>query len=152
MIKNIFLYISLLVPSLVSAQSKKTTVATPKTSQHLNVFEQAVKAGDANTAIIALNYYLTEQVGYNNYVDTLAMLYMQQGAIGQCYYWVQKSLQAKPDDTNILELKGICLEKLQQPKEAIELFEKLTGANFQPQHLSDEEIVQKISAAIQKYH
>jgi len=33
----------------------------------------------------------------------------------------------------------------------IELFEKLTGANFQPQHLIDEEIVQKISAAIQKY-
>jgi phosphoribosylaminoimidazole-succinocarboxamide synthase len=33
----------------------------------------------------------------------------------------------------------------------IELFEKLTGANFQPQNLSDEEIVQKISAAIQKY-
>jgi len=33
----------------------------------------------------------------------------------------------------------------------IELFEKLTGANFQPQHLSDEDMVQKISAAIQKY-
>jgi phosphoribosylaminoimidazole-succinocarboxamide synthase len=33
----------------------------------------------------------------------------------------------------------------------IELFEKLTGANFQPQHLSDEGMVQKISAAIQKY-
>ena len=132
MIKNIFLYTALLVPCLATAQAKKTAVS--KTSQHLKVFEQAVNAGDANTAIIALNYHLAEQVGYNNYVDTLAMLYMQQGAIGQCYYWVQKSLQSKPDDTNMLELKGICLEKLQQPKEAIELFEKLFKKTKSPYH------------------
>jgi tetratricopeptide (TPR) repeat protein len=118
----------------VTAQEKKTPVTPAKNSQHLKVFEQAIMSGDAGTATIALNYYLTEPGSNANYADTLAMLYMQQGAYPQCYYWAQKRLLIKPDDNNLMELRGICLDKLQQPKEAIEVFEKLFKKTQSPYH------------------
>ncbi|MEP7142024.1 MAG: hypothetical protein ABI707_04095 [Ferruginibacter sp.] len=135
MIKNLLLYISCIPFCFTAAaQEKKTGTAPSKNSQHLKVFEQAITSGDASTATIALNYYLTEQGSNPNYADTLAMLYMQQGAYPQCYYWAQKRLLVKPDDNNLMELKGICLDKMQQPKEAIDIFEKLFKKTQSPYH------------------
>ncbi|MEO7769129.1 MAG: hypothetical protein ABIS01_16985 [Ferruginibacter sp.] len=109
----------------VVAQAKNNGLTLSKNSQHLKVFEQAVASGDANTATIALNYYLSEQGNNDSYADTLAMLYMQQGAYPQCYYWAQKRLQLKPNDNNLQELKGICPDKLHQTIVAIDIFDKL---------------------------
>jgi tetratricopeptide (TPR) repeat protein len=130
---NLFTIFLLAITINSSAQAIKKNVS-PVKSQHLKVFEQAVTSGDASTATIALNYYLAEQGNNPDYADTLAMLYMQQGAYPQCYYWVQQRLQLKPDDKNLMELKGICLDKLQQPKEAIDVFEKLFKATQSPYH------------------
>lgn len=133
MTKNLFHFICCLAIQLtVAAQAKKQVTKTA--SPHLKVFEQAITCGDANTATIALNYYLAETGSNASYADTLAMLYMQQGAYPQCYYWVTKRMEVKPDDKNLMELKGICLDKLQQPKEAIEVFEKLFKATKSPYH------------------
>ncbi len=118
----------------VFGQVKKVHAAPGKKNQHLKVFDQAMASGDANTASIALNYYISEQGDNTDYTDTLAMLYMQQGAYIQSYFWVQKRLLAKPDDTNLAEMKGICLDKLQKPKEAIEVFEKLFSKTQSPYH------------------
>ncbi len=107
---------------------------TQKVNSHLKVFKQAMNIGDINTAVIALNYYTAEQGSTTNYSDTLAMLYLQQGAYEQCYYWADKRLAAKPDDNGLMEMKGICLDKLQQPKEAIAVFEKLVGKTKSPYH------------------
>ncbi len=116
-------------------QTKKiTTVPVSKTNTHLRVFGQAIASGDANTAITALNYYITDQGSGNSYADTLAMLYMQQGAFPQCYYWASKRLGKNPENNMLLELKGICLDKLQQPKEAIDVFEKLFKKTQSPYH------------------
>jgi len=134
-IKSALFFVSfLIIGSTAGAQVKKTPAIPAKNSQHLQVFEQAVVSGDANTATIALNYYLLEPGSSQNYADTLAMLYMQQGAYPQCYYWAQKRLLVKPDDNNLMELKGICLDKLQQPKEAIDIFEKLFKKTQSPYH------------------
>jgi tetratricopeptide (TPR) repeat protein len=117
------------------AQAKKTTAPTNgKLSPHLKVFDIAVASGDINTAITTLNYYLADQGADNNYADTLAMLYMQQGSFNQCYYWANKRLDKKPDDNTLLELKGIALDKLQQPKQAIDIFEKLFAKTQSPYH------------------
>jgi tetratricopeptide (TPR) repeat protein len=116
------------------AQPKKQTTTPSKSNPHLKVFNLAIASGDANAATTALNYYLSEQGSNNIYGDTLAMLYMQQGAFPQCYYWAQKRLESKPDDNTLLELKGICLDKLQQPKEAIDIFEKLFKRTQSPYH------------------
>ena len=119
----------------VFAQNTKGTApAAGKANAHLKVYDQAVVTGDFNTAIVALNYYLNEQGSNNVYADTLAMLYMQQGAYGQCYYWADKRLQSKPDDNGLLEMKGLCLEKMQAPKEAITVFEKLFSRTQSPYH------------------
>jgi tetratricopeptide (TPR) repeat protein len=115
-------------------QVNKNVPVTAKSNPHLKVYDMALVTGDVNTAITALNYYITEQGSNNPYADTLAMLYMQQGSFPQCYYWADKRLAARPDDNGLLEMKGICLEKLQQPKEAIVAFEKLYAKTKSPYH------------------
>jgi len=118
----------------VIAQTTKGVPVAAKSNAHLKVFNQAMITGDLGAAIVALNYYISEQGGDNNYADTLAMIYMQQGAYAQCYYWSDKRLAAKPEDKNLMEMKGISLEKLQQPKEAIAIFEKLYAKTQSPYH------------------
>lgn len=124
--------LSLVTCASVFAQAGKPTMA--KTNPHLKVFYQAANSGDVGTAIAALNYYVTEQGANSVYEDTLAMLYMQQGAYVQCYYWADKRSKVKPDDNALLEMKGLCLDKLQQPKEAIGIFEKLYSKTQSPYH------------------
>jgi tetratricopeptide (TPR) repeat protein len=116
------------------AQAKKTAPAAAKTNQHLKVFNQSMASGDGATALIALNYYISELGSSNSYADTMAMLYMQQGEYPQCYYWANKRLETNPDDNMLLELKGVSLDKLQQPKEAISIFEKLFQKTKNPYH------------------
>ena len=132
--KLLFVLLNLALCSSLFAQTPKSGATAVKGNPHLKVFDQALATGDLNTAISALNYYIADQGSANAYTDTLAMLYMQQGAFAQCYYWADKRLQAKPDDNGLLEMKGICLEKLQQPKEAITVFEKLVGKTQSPYH------------------
>ncbi|MBL0147138.1 MAG: hypothetical protein IPP48_16945 [Chitinophagaceae bacterium] len=131
--KIIISFLALLVFGYSNAQSTKIVTA-PKGNAHIKVFNQAVSVGDINTAVIALNYYLAEQGTNNAYADTLAMLYMQQGSFAQCYYWADKRLITKPDDNGLLEMKGMCLDKMQQPKEAIAVFEKLFVRTKSPYH------------------
>jgi tetratricopeptide (TPR) repeat protein len=126
-----------LLSTSVFAQTKKGTTKTAAlkpSSQHIKLFELAVASGDMQSAITGLNYYISENGDKNNYADTLAMLYMQEGMFGQCYYWANKRLEQKPDDNTLLEMKGICLDKLQQPKEAIDIFEKLFAKTKSPYH------------------
>ncbi|MBK8495965.1 MAG: hypothetical protein IPL50_13810 [Chitinophagaceae bacterium] len=114
----------------VMAQGSKTATTSP----HIKVFKQSVISGDVATAITALSYYVNEP-GYNPvYEDTLAMLYMQQNSYIQCYYWADKRLKLKPEDLVLMEMKGICLDKLNQPKEAITVFEKLYSKTQSPYH------------------
>ncbi|MEO6548769.1 MAG: hypothetical protein ABIN94_12240 [Ferruginibacter sp.] len=135
MINQLLLVLSFLSFGLITtAQAKKSPEPVVKSNQHLKVFDLAMASGDVHTATIALNYYLLDRGINENYADTLAMLYMQQGAYRQCYYWAQKRLQVKPDDTNLLELVGICFDKLQQSKEAIAVFDKLFKKTRSPYH------------------
>ena len=120
--------------SNIFAQNKKTTIAPASGNTHLKVFKQAVSSGDIATGITALSYYVNDQGANSVYEDTLAMLYMQQGSFMQCYYWADKRLKVKPDDLVLMEMKGISLDKLQQPKEAITVFEKLYAKTKSPYH------------------
>ena len=137
MIKKKIIFCAAIGLSLsASAQVKKQTSAAPAkvSNSHLKVFNLAIASGDATAATTALNYYLSEQDNNSAYADTLAMLYMQQGAFAQCYYWANRRLQINPGDNTLLELKGISLDKLQQPKEAIDIFEKLFAKTKSPYH------------------
>jgi tetratricopeptide (TPR) repeat protein len=131
---NLALIVATCLSIAAVAQPKKQPIPAAKSNPHLKVFNMSIASGDANAATTALNYYLSEQGGDNNYADTLAMLYMQQGAFPQCYYWAEKRLATKPDDNTLLELKGISLDKMQQPKEAIDIFEKLFKKTQSPYH------------------
>lgn len=126
--------IGLIVCSPVFSQGNKNSINPGKINPHLKVFKQAMFTGDVNTAITSLNYYITELGDNNTYADTLAMLYLQNGSFSQCYYWANKRSGVKPDDNGLLEMKGICLEKLQQPKDAIIAFEKLFAKTNNPYH------------------
>ena len=79
-----------LLSVLCFSQAGKKLPAASSSNAHLKVFDLALSTGDINTAITALNYYITDQGAGNKYVDTLAMLYMQQGAFAQCLFWADK--------------------------------------------------------------
>ena len=118
MSKTLFAIALLTLSVCANAQSKKTTAAPAKQSIHLKTFNIAITSGDVVSAITSLNYYVAENGSENNYADTLAILYMQQGAIEQSYYWANKRLEKKPDDNNLPELKGIAIYRMQEPKQA----------------------------------
>ena len=115
------------------AQGGKATPAA-STNQHIKVFKQSATSGDLTTGIAALSYYVADQGANSVYEDTLAMLYLQQNSYVQCYYWADKRLKVKPEDLTLMEMKGICLDKLNQPKEAIGLYEKLYAKTKSPYH------------------
>ncbi len=124
----------LLLTGFYFANAQKTVVPKTTKNQHLVVFDQAMSSGDLGTAIVSLNYYINEK-GYNNvFADTLAMLYMQQGLYGQAFYWVEKRLTSNPNDSSLMEMQGICYDKMGKPKEAIDVFEKLFSKTKNPYH------------------
>ena len=126
--------LALLISSVAISQVTKPTTAAAKNNAHLKVYNLAMNTGDINAASLALNYYITEAGTETPYSDTLAMLYMQMGSFAQSYYWAELRSKTHPDDNNLLEMRGICLEKMQQPKEAISIFEKLFGKTQSPYH------------------
>ena len=131
--KIIFLAIVSFLSANCIAQGSKTVPAVSG-NQHLKVFKQAAASGDLTTGIAALSYYVADQGANTVYEDTLAMLYLQQNSYVQCYYWADRRLKAKPDDLTLMEMKGICLDKLNQPKEAIAIYEKLYSRTKSPYH------------------
>jgi tetratricopeptide (TPR) repeat protein len=132
--KLIFVTLLAFFFNTVTAQVTKPAPAAALNNAHIKVFKQAVNSGDVATGITALSYYVNEQGANSVYEDTLAMLYLQQNSYVQCYYWADKRLKVKPDDLVLLEMKGICLDKLNQPKEAIAIFEKLYAKTKSPYH------------------
>lgn len=129
------IFISLFCFSVTSSFAQATkSVPAASASQHLKVFKQAMSSGDLATGITALSYYIADQGANPVYEDTLAMLYLQQNSYPQCYYWADKRLKVKPEDQALMEMKAICLEKLNQPKEAIALYEKLYAKTKSPYH------------------
>ncbi|MEP7238729.1 MAG: hypothetical protein ABI685_12710 [Ferruginibacter sp.] len=130
--KLIFVSFAAFVSINVIAQGTKPAPAS--TNTHVKVFKQSVISGDLNTAITALSYYVNEQGANSVYEDTLAMLYMQQNAYVQCYYWADKRSKVSPDNLVLMEMKAICLDKLNQPKEAIAIYEKLYAKTQSPYH------------------
>jgi tetratricopeptide (TPR) repeat protein len=130
--KIIFVSIVSFLTANCVAQGSKTVPASG--NQHLKVFKQSAASGDVATGITALSYYVADQGANTVYEDTLAMLYLQQNSYVQCFYWADKRLKVKPEDLTLMEMKGICLDKLNQPKEAIGIYEKLYAKTKSPYH------------------
>lgn len=131
--KIIFVSLAFILSANCLAQGIKAKPAA-SINQNIKVFKQAVASSDLATAITALSYYIADQGANSVYEDTLAMLYLQQNSYVQCYYWADKRLKGKPEDLTLMEMKAICLDKLNQPKEAIELYEKLYAKTKSPYH------------------
>jgi tetratricopeptide (TPR) repeat protein len=130
--KLIFVSIVSFLSANCFAQGGKAVPASG--NQHLKVYKQSAASGDLATGITALSYYVADQGANTVYEDTLAMLYLQQNSYVQCYYWADKRLKVKPEDLTLMEMKGICLDKLSQPKEAIAIYEKLYAKTKSPYH------------------
>ena len=134
--KKLFAFLGLFLAINGFAQVKKSSPGTtnPSGNYHEKVLNQALACGDANTAISALHYILAEKGVQSPYADTLAILYLQQNAFAQSLYWADKRLLASPDNPVLLEVKGLSLERVQQPAEAIAIFEKLFRISRNPFH------------------
>jgi tetratricopeptide (TPR) repeat protein len=106
----------------------------PNPTRHISVYRQAIAGNDMNTAATALQYHLAESGINDSYADTLAMVYLQQSQYPQCFYWTNRRLELHPENQILQEMKGICLDRMGRPKEAISIFESLFLKTRNPYH------------------
>lgn len=122
-----------------TGEAQQNKVSNPKNqvrnpNSHLVVYRQAIESNDFSTAATALQYHLAETGMADNYADTLAMLYLQQSQYPQSFYWTSRRLELQPENQILLEMKGICLDRMGRPKEAISIFESLFLKTRNPYH------------------
>lgn len=116
--------------NLNAQTTKTTTVAAP--NLHLQVYRNAVSAGDLATAITALNYVVATEMKSGKYQDSLAMLYFATNNIQQANYWSNKVLTVQPNNLVMLDVKATALKQMGQPLQAIETYEKMLSIDKSP--------------------
>ncbi len=110
--------------------TKPTTAATP--NLHLQVYRNAISAGDLATAITALNYVVAAEMKTGKYQDSLALLYFATNNIQQANYWSSKVLATQPNNFVMLDIKASALKQMGQPLQAIETYEKMLTIEKSP--------------------
>jgi tetratricopeptide (TPR) repeat protein len=110
-----------------SKKEKEEVVAVEqeKPNRQLNVYNKALKYGDALTAINAL-YYVIDKEGENStYRDSLAYLYFNIGKYNSCAMLCNEILEDDPSKTNMLELLAVSQKSMGDLIPSIATYEKL---------------------------
>ncbi len=126
------LIIVLLLGSFVSvsfAQKKKKkgeSPEKPKPSVYQQVYKNALKYNDFNSAIVAIQFLLAEDPeGNKTYKDSLAYLYFSAGQFPQAIKVSEEILEERPNDTTLLEVVAVSYQNLGDIKSALSYYEKL---------------------------
>lgn len=133
--KKFSLIIVLAAAFSLNAQIKKTSPVSASTtapSLHLQVYRNALAAGDLATAITSLNYVVATEMKTGKYQDSLAMLYFASGNVQQANYWSNKVLTTQPNNLVMLDIKASALKQMNQPLQAIETYEKMLSIDNSP--------------------
>jgi tetratricopeptide (TPR) repeat protein len=99
---------------------------------HLNVYRNALKSGDYNTAIIAMNYVVVNESKTGKYRDSLAYLYYSANSFYQSLYWSNEVLGKEPGNIGLMEVKAASLKQTNQLLPAIEAYESLLKMSPSP--------------------
>lgn len=90
---------------------------------YLKVYNNALHYNDVNTAVNALQNYIAVD---NNiaYKDTLSLLYFSTGAYVSSLILAEEVTKADPNNMLAVARAGECYQNLNEPKRAIEAYEK----------------------------
>jgi tetratricopeptide (TPR) repeat protein len=106
---------------------KKGQEVPKKETNNLGVvtYQNALKYGDAATAIQSLHQIIAQEGAQSTYKDSLAILYYRANNFVSAHLVAKELLVQKPQDATLLEINAVSLRALGASKEAIDGFEKL---------------------------
>ncbi|HHG86271.1 MAG TPA: hypothetical protein ENJ82_16090 [Bacteroidetes bacterium] len=143
----LFVPLFLSITLTVSAQ-KKNKHADPALEKGANyqmqerIYMQGLKYNDLAISTQALYNMMVIHPDDLSLKDSLARMYFQRGAWGQCILVANEILENKPNSESILELRAVSHQTIGMPKEALKDFEKLYGISKNPYHLYEISTIQ----------
>ncbi len=127
--KSIFLlFVALLLFSCNQTNDKELSVKQA-------VYHQALKNNDYNVAAQAVYDMLAMQPNATHWRDSLALIYVQQKSYRQAIKVSQQQLADDPDDTLMVKIQALSYKSLNEPKNALEAYEKLYPLTQDVYHL-----------------
>ncbi|MEN9304576.1 MAG: hypothetical protein RL264_3005 [Bacteroidota bacterium] len=127
--KKIVLSIGILALATAATAQKKGKTTASEAEKVSNpstlIYSNAMKYGDASTAIMATHQLIAEQGENSTYKDSLAMLYFNSNQTLSCHLLCKELLTKRNTDTTLLVLNAASLKNLGANKEAIAAYESL---------------------------
>lgn len=114
------------------------------------VYRQAMQNSDAKVATQALYDILAINPRETQWVDSLALLYVQQGAYNQAIRVSQQKLTAHPQDTLMLKVQALSYKALNDNKAALKAYEQLHSLTKNVYHLYEISTIQYSMTRLQE--
>lgn len=99
------------------------------------IYEQGLRYNDLNTSTQALHAMIALHPDEKTLLDSLAMVYFQRGAWGQCALVATDVMKTEPNKPSMLELRAVSYQSLGMPMESLKDFETLYPLTKNPYHL-----------------
>lgn len=133
-------YLTLLIMALAYAQKKgrseaPSTTPTPKDPTIIKIYQQALHYKDPLTRIYALHQRIALEGASFALRDTLAQTYFEAGMYPQAIAVAEELLNEDPKNAALAELRALAYFYLQDPKKALDAYEKLYEITQEPTHL-----------------
>jgi|GEM_PF-4199242 len=118
-------------------QEKTQTVVNEGSTyeQHLAVYKQSKELKDYQTALIALSYMHSLDSSYNDYTDSLIILYTRAGLYSSTVALGEKMLEVYPDKDTIRELVAASNTQIGNYQKGFDDFKLLHEKNQHPSNL-----------------
>jgi tetratricopeptide (TPR) repeat protein len=112
------------------------------------IYEQGLRYNDLNTSTQALHVMIALRPEDKTLLDSLALVYFQRGAWGQCALVSTEVLKENPEKTSMLELRAVSYQSLGMGMESLADFEKLYPLTNNPYHLYE---IASLQFSIRRY-
>ncbi|WP_395067301.1 hypothetical protein [Flavobacterium sp.] len=122
----------LLTFGLSLAQKNKTNETLFETDKQ--IYKNALKYNDANTAIISIHNIIAKEGENTTYKDSLAILYYKTNNFVSSYFVTKELLEKKPKDLQLLEINAISLQNIGDSKKAVTAYETLFALSKNQYH------------------
>ncbi len=94
-------------------------------SQKKDTYKQALRNGDYSVAAQAVYDIMAIQPKSTHWRDSLALIYVQQKAFRQAIKVSEQQLADNPSDTLMVKVQALSYKALNEPKKALETYERL---------------------------
>ena len=142
--------------SLAFSQNKKPEAAKPANQEvmtaaapvkdtvpeEIKVYRLALSFSDYGVAKQAIYDLIAKYPERIDYMDTLAALYFSMEAYPQCLAAAGIVLKVQPENMQMMELFAVCQNAMKNPKEALEMYEKIYAKSKSLYHLYEIAVLQ----------